>query len=97
MSNFFIPAYEYICADLFEAANIFAARLNKFMANTNPFVISCARKKLMLLLCAEVTVVLSVVFQARRSKRLAFVYLTLKVISFLLPITTLEGVSLFMA
>lgn len=97
MSSFFTPVYEYIYADLSEAANLFAARLNDFMANTNPFVISCARKKMILFLCAEVTIVLSILIQARRSRFLGAAYLALKVLSYLLPLATLKGVSLFMA
>jgi len=48
-----------------------AADLNAFMSTTEPYVISCARKKLFFFLFFETTIVFGFLYEARRAKYLA--------------------------
>lgn len=68
-----------------------AEALNTFMATTEPYVVFCAKKKLIFFLLLETTVAFSFLYEARRAKHLAWTYLVLKIIALSAPVPTLSG------
>lgn len=74
-----------------------AKALNAFMTTTEPYVIICAKKKLVFFLLLETTIAFSFLYEARRAKYLAWTYLVLKIIALSAPVPSLSGDWLFAA
>ena len=68
-----------------------AKPLNTFMATTEPYVLICAKKKLVFFLFLETTIVFSFLYEARRAKILALIYLVFKIAALYAPVPSLSG------
>lgn len=71
--------------------------LNSFMSSTQPYIYTCARKKLLFLLFFETTIVFAFLYETRRAKYLAFAYLPFKIAALTTHTTLLSGYWLFTA
>lgn len=69
----------------------FAEAFNSFMSSTQPYIYTCARKKLFFLLFFETTIVFAFLYEARRAKYLAFAYLPIKIVALTVHTTPLSG------
>lgn len=76
---------------LLNLLTVAAKALNAFMTTTEPYVIICAKKKLVFFLLLETTVAFSFLYEARRAKYLAFTYLVFKIIALSAPVPSLSG------
>lgn len=70
---------------------LFVEDLNSFMSSTQPYIYTCARKKLLFLLFFETTIVFAFLYEARRAKYLAFTYLPFKIAALTTHTTLLSG------
>lgn len=74
-----------------------AEALNTFMTTTEPYVISCHKKKLYFFLFLETYIVYAFLYEARRSKYLAFTYLPFKLFVLTVSVSVLSDYRLFAA
>jgi hypothetical protein len=82
---------------LLDQLTTFAEALGVFMSSTEPYVLTCAPKKLFFFLLLETTIVYAFLYEARRAKYLAVTYLAFKLFALYVPVTTLHGFVLFAA
>jgi len=75
----------------------FVEELNTFMHSTEPYNITCHRKKVFFLLFLETTFVFAFLYETRRAKHLAVTYLPLKLIALNVTVSPLSGFWLFAA
>lgn len=94
-----IPAVDFneVLNFLNSQLTTFAEALNVFMSSTEPYVFPCMRKKILFLLFLETSIVFAFLYEARRAKYVAVVYLLFKLLAYFVPVTTLTGFELFAA